>query len=528
MVEKIEMMDMSVKDWIMGFLGIVFIRFLLEGMSTPAANKFIASDALTIVHYGLFYFTAAMGSLIIIELLTHKGIQMAKVMLFFLSIMWFAPLLDFILSHGQGFHQSYIYDTGQLLVRDFFTFFGSSLLGGATPGIRIELLLVFVGIGWIIWNATRNLKKAILGFLFMYIFVFLLSALPAVVYSLAQIGVKTIETNATQYTIDLVSRTIDSQSLVRGFNVYLTRLLFVISIIFLFFWFWKIEKEKTKSVLKNSRPERALHYIILLGLGMWYGFMSGFGSISSWVDILGVACLVISFFSVWMFAVHINDCEDREIDEISNADRPLIQGKITEKEMRSSAIVWLAIALAGSWSAGYYPFFMMLVFIAASHVYSARPLRLKFIPGVSTFLMSIASLSSVLAGFLFISKNTAPYSPFYSFPTLAMFGILVCYTLLFNVKDLKDREGDKANGIMTIPVIFGERMGAYVCGGMFALSFLLTPLFFSFLPLYLAAVPSAAVGFYFTVRTPYKEKYLFMIYFAFIVVGLILFFPIHT
>jgi 4-hydroxybenzoate polyprenyltransferase len=276
------------------------------------------------------------------------------------------------------------------------------------------------------------------------------------------------------------------------------------------------------AILKNSRLERAGHYVILVLLGVWFAFITGLGHFSSWVDVLSLFCLLISWYAVWVFSVNLNDCEDLETDKISNKNRPLVQDIVTKEEMSQSALIFLGVSLLGSWSAGYYPFFMNLIFVAASYVYSMKPLRLKLLPIVSTFLMAIASLASVLAGFFFLSRTKI----FYIFPPLAMFGILVFYTLLFNVKDLKDVEGDKAEGSYTIPVIFGEKKGQRIVGLMFALSFLLLPLFFSTSSLYIISLPAAIAGYLLITKFPHKEKYFFILYFIWLLLGVILYIPI--
>ena len=106
---------------------------------------------------------------------------------------------------------------------------------------------------------------------------------------------------------------------------------------------------------------------------------------------------------------------------------------------------------------------------------------------------------------------------------MVMFGILVCYTLLFNAKDLKDAEGDKTGGIYTIPSIYGSKKGGKIVGVLFGLSFLLAPLFFSFPFLYVLSIPAAVAGYFLVTKFPQKEKYLFGLYFLFIFCGVALY-----
>lgn len=537
-IEKIEQMNISVKDWLLAFSGIVFIRFLLEAISNPSTSGIIASDPQTLVHYALFYLVAAIGAIYIIDLFTKKGIKMANFMIFFLCFMWIAPILDVILSKGRGSRLAYISDSGFNLLRDFFTFYGPSFFRGATLGIRIELILIIFGMVWFVWFITKNLKKSVVALVVTYVFVFFITALPGIIYTLVSfISTSPIMQSGTAgYLADIISKSNiafnsvhatlipDSYSrfLEIGFDKLMSQFYFILLCIFLFLWFLRTKKRALIAILKNSRPERGISFVILILLGVWFAFITGLGHFSSWVDVLGLLCLVISWYAVWVFSININDCEDLAIDRISNKNRPLVQNIVTEKEMSQSALIFLGVSLLGSWSAGYYPFFMNLVFIAASYVYSAGPLRLKLVPLVSTFLMAVGSLASVLAGFFFLSRAKV----FYVFPPLVMFGILVFYTLFYNLKDLKDVEGDRAGGSRTIPVIFGEKNGERIVGLMFALSFLSLPLFFSVPSLYILSLPAAIIGYFLVTKFPHKEKSFFILYFIWVLLGVILYTPI--
>lgn len=532
-IAKIEKMDVGVKNWILAFSGIVFIRFLLEAISNPSTSGVIASDPQTLTHYFLFFLVMAIGSICIIDLLTKKGIKTANFMLFFLSFMWLAPILDTIISKGKGLGMAYISDSGLNLVRDFFTYSGH----GVTTGIKIELAIVFFGVSWFVWYLTKNPKKTVFAFILMYSFVFFVATLPGTMYTASAFfsGTPIVQDGASVYISNLISKsniafnsihaTLVPNSYNRlieiGFDKLMSQLYFIILCVLLFLWYLKNKRNTLIAVLKNSRPERAGHYIVLVLSGVWFAFITGHASFSSWVDVLGILCLVISWYAVWVFSINVNDCEDLAIDRISNKNRPLVQNTVTEKEMSQSALIFLGLSLLGSWSAGYYPFFMMLVFIAASYVYSVGPLHLKLVPLVSTFLMAVASLASVLAGFFFVSQTKI----FYTFPPLAMLGILICFTLLFNVKDLKDVVGDKSGGSFTIPVIFGEEKGKLIVALMFALSFLLLPLFFSNPFLYFLSVPASIIAYILVMKFPRKENNFFVLYFVYLFLGAILYTP---
>ena len=301
-----------------------------------------------------------------------------------------------------------------------------------------------------------------------------------------------------------------------GFDKLMSQILFILSFTFGILLFWKMETKKFWVVIKNARVERISFYILLVICGMGFAYINQLGNPLVWSDSFGIICLLISWGALWMHAVHANDIADVEIDRISNSDRPLIKNEVSSEEMREVGYVWLVLALLGSWCAGFYPFFMSLVYVVASTVYSSPPLRLRRFPIVSSFLISIACLATILAGFFFVSVQ----KQILAFPLLLSVGVIIMVTLAINVKDMKDIEGDKAEGILTLPILFGEN-GPRVVGLCFALSLLLAPIFLAFYALYIIAIPCAIIGYRLIVKKPYREKPIFVLRFIFLgLVGL--------
>jgi 4-hydroxybenzoate polyprenyltransferase len=88
-------------------------------------------------------------------------------------------------------------------------------------------------------------------------------------------------------------------------------------------------------------------------------------------------------------------------------------------------------------------------------------------------------------------------------------------TLAINFKDIKDIEGDKENGIMTIPTLF-PKSGIRIVAALFSLSILLVPFFLTFYLLYLIAIPSSIIGYRIITKKPYVEKHIFTLRFFFL------------
>ena len=533
LLESIKNQPMNISQWLAGFVGIFFIRFILETFSSPTNTGVIASDPYTLIHYGLFFLTVMLGIMLILGYFSRDYPNTPKLILFSLPIIWLGPMLDIILSFGNGYKMTYLFKSHSLLLLDFFKFFSPEFMTGATYGIRIEIIIILAGLGFYVWKKSKNIVQSFLVILITYVFIFILAAIPGIIYTLSDLnnapGTQTemvgylekimLQSNISHNTLhDGLLSVSRNRFIELGFNKLMSQILFIISTILLAAWSYKAYPQKFKSVLENLRPERTAFYILLLIFGMSYAYL-GEEQLNSWIDILGIVCLIISWTSVWMYAVHMNDIADIEIDKISNPTRPLVQNELSFNEMHQIGFIWLAITIIGSWSVGFYQFVMVLIYISASHIYSVPPLRLRRVPVLASFIISVACLATILAGFFFVSSNKSMQS----FPVTAAIGFIIIFTLAANIRDLKDVDGDKKEGIKTLPVMFGEKNGPRVVGILFALSFILVPLFLSFYLLYIISIPTAIIGYKIVTRKPYKEKNIFILILSFIILVALLF-----
>ncbi len=540
-LEIIESQEITIAGWIYSFVGILFVRFALESISSPSSSGIIPSDPYTLVHYGLYFLAVTLITILVYGFYTKEYLNSSKIILFGLPLIWLAPVIDIFVSGGTGYRMSYIFDSSYMLLLDLITFFGPDLTKGATIGIRLGIALSFLGIGYLIWLKTKRISKSLLAVLTIYVFVFILATLPGIIYTVVNPSAVSVESSeiVSFFEKNIFRSTISHNTLREGFlsvstsrflelsfDKLMSQILFIISIISGLVLFWKTRKEKFVATFKNARPERINFYTASLFCGIAFAYINRAGNVPVVIDIFGIICLFVAWAALWMHAVHLNDIYDVDIDKISNTDRPLINNSLSTKEMGDIGKMWLAVALVGSWCAGFYPFFMALVYIACSYVYSVPPLRLRRLPLVPSFHIGVACLAPVLSGNFFISTN----KEIQSFPIFLSIGIVIMVTLAINFKDIKDIEGDRANGILTIPNIF-PRYGVKIVAILFAISILLVPFFLSFYLLYIISIPCAIIGYKLITRKPYVEKYIFILRFFFLLgIGLayILIFWLNT
>ncbi|MES3005034.1 MAG: UbiA family prenyltransferase [Patescibacteria group bacterium] len=525
-LDTIKNTRVSISEWIMGFLGIVFVRFIFEYISSPASDGIMPLDPHTTIHYILFLLSVSLCSILLVGYFNKDYKNAPKILLFGLPILWLAPIADLVFSGGVGSKMTYIFSTNWEILTNFVTFLGTTSNIGVTSGMRFGIALMILGFGCYLWINKNGYKRIALGMFSLYLLIFIIGSTPGIINTVSNIFTSTNENSLVFFEKVIFESTIShntwregvsSVSYARffelGFNKILTQILFIISVISASLLFYRIDKNKFIAVIRNLRLERVNFYTLSLLSGMGFAYLNNPMIISNimWVDFIGVVCLLMAWVGLWMNAVHTNDIADVEIDKISNTNRPLIEKTLTVEEMREVGRLWLIIGLLGAWAAGFYPFFMSLVYIAASYIYSVPPLRLRRFPIISSFLIGVACLATILAGYFFIS----PLKQISAFPSLLALGIVLMVTMAINFKDIKDVAGDRANGIMTIPTLFGER-GIKIVAYCFALSILLVPVFLSFYLLYIIALPSALIGYRLIMKKPYQEKPIFVLRFVFL------------
>ncbi len=507
---KIERLEMTIHEWVAGFIGVIFLRIFFEIFSTPAPTGMIVPPHQWI-HYALFFLATLLILVLVVTFFTRqKNNSVLKLALYGFPIIFLAPSIDLILNiTGSTYRMDYLFDTGYKLLRDFFTFFGPLTTYGITLGIRIEIFFILCSVAWYVWAKNRRVTTALFSTATSYFVIFIMLSFPGVLYEAHSFFSQTATVAFSVFTENAFIESNISQNMSSigvGFSAIMSQIFFIISFIVGFLLFLYTNKNATLVILKNARAIRVLFYFSLLFVGASYAHEK-FSLEFTWVDWVTATVLALSWFSAWMFAVHTNDLADTTIDQISDPGRPLPAKNISHQLMRETGFLWLILSLLGAYLVGGFIFLLVVVFTSAYYIYSAPPLRLKRIPLFSSFLIAVACLATVLAGFFFISPNKTVSV----FPIAYSLGIIVIFTLGVNIRDIKDVKGDRKEGIQTLPVIF-PLYGKQVVGALLALSFLLTPFFFFPYANYLTAVPASILGYFLCTKKPYDERLIFLLF----------------
>ncbi|NVM52701.1 MAG: UbiA family prenyltransferase [Candidatus Helarchaeota archaeon] len=216
-------------------------------------------------------------------------------------------------------------------------------------------------------------------------------------------------------------------------------------------------KQSIKNIIRDIRPFKSLHYMLMASLGCY--FSRNF-QVVTWI-----LCL-IAIFLAWQFDFRINDVFDVEIDKIAHADRLLVRDKITRRTYIIILIVILSIIFGISIIIGWISALIIAIYIGLGILYSIPPLRIRqyiiasiFIGATSTiaFFFGYLSLTTIFSGEIFI------------------IGLLIFLGLSMGtvIKDYKDYEGDKAENIRTIFTTFGVEWGLIISYILLLITFLL-------------------------------------------------------
>jgi 4-hydroxybenzoate polyprenyltransferase len=258
----------------------------------------------------------------------------------------------------------------------------------------------------------------------------------------------------------------------------------------IFFW---TQKQKSRSFMKNVRMPQLAYHAGLFGAGMGLGAYIYPENISvNPFSVLAAAVLLVSIWLAWEASVVVNDIYDFEVDKISNGGRPLQKKVFSLAEYADLGIILFCLSLLGGIVVGLKFAILIFVYQTVAWFYSAPPFRLKRFPVIATFFSAIASIVVVFIGFsLFSGQDNIKLFP-WRMILLLLFGL----TLSLPIKDFKDIDGDKACGILTVPVLFGMETGRIVVGSGIFISFMLSVFFLNESGLFWWAMLAGAASFW--------------------------------
>lgn len=460
------------------FLAIIGMRMFVEFFLIP--RNFQAEDVLIEYLHNLLFFsiTLLLMWMLLSFFLKSNPQKLAFPMLLAMWIILFPPIADILWTKGDVYWSFYALTDFKGLFSQFVTFFGDLPSGIMYFGTRLGFILAVLFAGIVVLLKTKSLFKAFFGAFFTYIIVFIMGVFPSFatfIYYFVN-GSKKLAEIKDFHAAQLFggaskifgNETVKFQYI---FAYKLDILYFCILFIVLTCLFFWLSKAKFITFIKNLRIPQLIYHFGLFTVGLGIGYLvypenfnlNGF-------SILAVLCLFGAIFLAWEASVILNDIFDFKIDSISNVNRPLQKGVFEFKEYKKFGIILFILSILGGIVVGVKFALILIIYQILAWFYSAEPFRVKRFPLIATFFSSCASLLMLFMGFVLFSgdKNLVGLS----WRVISL--LLIAFTFSLPLKDFKDIEGDREDGVWTLPVLFGEKVAKLIIASGIFLSFILS------------------------------------------------------
>lgn len=221
-----------------------------------------------------------------------------------------------------------------------------------------------------------------------------------------------------------------------------------------------------------SPVEKLKAHLELLDPITWVGVLQGIvcGAIASGqmkftIQHLGEFALLALLFGPLGtgFSQSVNDYYDRDLDRVNEPTRPIPSGRISEKEAFWNWIIVGIMVLLVSGFFAYYlggmrggVLFLLSIFgLIMGYIYSAPPFKLK-----NNVLLSAPAVGISYSLITWIAGNLLYADLRTEVVWMAVINACIAVGLIF-LNDFKAIEGDRAQGLKSLPVMIGVR-GTYL------------------------------------------------------------------
>src|SRR3990167_3293786 len=502
-ITSLENENIPFANYIMTFFSAIFLRNFIESYSQEANyfNLPLVAFAYSTIHYVLSYITLALLLISLFYLLARIPVHKAiRVILPGFSLLLLAPLVDLIITRGEGVNMKYMLPGDDLLYA-YLTFFGG--LPGVSLGLKCEIFIALSCFFIYFYTKKISILRSLLCTWMIYSIIFIWGSSPIYIkWLLEMIGFDFYHSGDMMIHFYLV-------------------LIFILGVAVSYF----ANHNLILLLVKDIRFLRLLHYELMLLFGVtlaWVGNVDGIARqiyLNQVVIINIILCIISIFFSI-LFSLMMNNISDIDIDKICNKNRPLVRGEMDVKFYEKLACFFLVVSLFYASMVNFRAFLIIGVTMASYYIYSMPPLRFKRVTLFSKLVISLNSVALIVLGYLIVQEDV------YHFPRELFVIYLLGITLSANLIDLKDIRGDSAVGVMTLPVLLGERQAKLTIGAATWLTYIS---FFSIIkntytiPILIGA---GAIQFYLITRDRYRELPVLLLY-NFSMIGLILYLIIN-
>ena len=196
-----------------------------------------------------------------------------------------------------------------------------------------------------------------------------------------------------------------------------------------------------RGLLELTRPGNVVAAGVLTFTGSFVA--SGFGA----APIPVVAAVAATGFAT-AAGNAVNDYFDRHVDRVNRPDRPIPRGAVTARTgLVFSGLLFLGAVVA----AVTLPLAAIAIAVANLLALLAYTKLFKGLPGVGNVVVAYLTGSTFLFGAAAVGRVADP-------AVVVLFALAALATLSREVvKDVEDIDGDRAEGLRTLPIVAGER-----------------------------------------------------------------------
>jgi predicted secreted hydrolase len=434
-------------------------RNLLECLTDNGGKIF--DFYVTFAGYPVYYWLNFLAITLVIYFFCRTEIYLIfKTIALFSFFVWLAPVADYIFPFYQN--QSYgMITSWDLFFKSFYTLgLGELYLQGASFGVKLEFLLVLIGVFIYLLLKKQNILKALVGSFLSYaviIIVGLTQTFSNVFY--VALGL--------DYPFDLkILALIQAWALaVIASTIYLIH-----------------DRGKFILWVKTINWFRGALIMVMMALGLLFYFDQRLDPALFYSDlplqILKIGAALIAAFLAWQIARLFNDLADYETERAFSGNNLL--NCFNRSELINWLIIYILFYLIFTLSVGYEFFTLLSVAVGLSYFYSFGPVRFKRHFVLSSLACSLAYLFVFFAGFavLFTSADSLDF-----IPKNIIYLILAMFALAISFKDAKDEKSDKLQGSATLFTVFGRKLALLIVKILILIAALLPAIFLKQWPL---------------------------------------------
>jgi 4-hydroxybenzoate polyprenyltransferase len=450
---------------ILAIIGVICFRVFIENFSDLDEIHpigIIQDPQILFGHYLPWFLTVFLSIAIVTKLLSRRPItEILRFLAWGSPVILLAPLLDIIWSQGQGLDMSYCNFTNwQDFWFYFATFFGIGEQSSTTIGIKAEVVAIVFGLGIFTYTNTKAIWRGILTTIFSYSTIYLAGTFAF----WGKWFIPSFENNLLTFLSANSTFTAERYA----------GLFFSCTFVILLYYVLRLaDKKAVDLIVHNIRLERGALYIFLATAGFGLAIYQS-NNIVSLASRWEIIIVLLAITAAWSQAALINDITDVRIDSIQNTNRALVKGKLQKKDYTWASVLFIALAFFLSFQVSYVTGILVMNYMILTWFYSIPPFRWRRFPLLPNFVIGLASLLSVLAGYSVLIKN----NNLAHFPSRLALLIILVITVISIMKDLKDIVGDEKNGVTTIPTWLANRIGKtktyHIVGIIIASSFVTT------------------------------------------------------